>query len=585
VSYLAIKVLGPVTVWDVDDDGIWHRLPVRGGAGAAALLGIYVFDRDCDSWLDVASHLWGEVEIDCEPARVERRAKKHASRVRERLGPHRRAVAEGSTPGLVGRDSGAVRVDWDDFISYMDAREWEKALSLIAGNPLAGIRDDKLDVADLISGTRKEVEKRVRLCLKEVDHAVSEPLDLADPAFQAFASARPAEWTPLLPQTKESEPVEARLTEPRVIARRPPSLLEGRKADDLFVRSPGGEKRLAQELREAIDEHAHTWWSAGEWFGNYFAFWFKMYTRSCEEVAITYADDVYDSARFDAPEVDAPKAKATILEAPSFYSDNPRKQITCGLTNWGLAFEWATEHGDEMLAHPSRPSLFGVAGRPVFPGIAGVHVLAQTSDGYLLFGLRAPKIAFYERTWSASFEEQISVGAREFTGPLSGDETLLDTLQGGLFEEWGIEESAVAVSSCLAVGREWVLDQHEGKQRFNFSAPILTACRLNIPLAAVWASLDESAGIQDRDEHRAWAGIRFASRGDVLGFVAAAKERTDNTNLLMELCERDDIHAEAKFYPGGPGGEIRDLGLMPTSAARLVLASGWFETLTETDNH
>jgi hypothetical protein len=159
------------------------------------------------------------------------------------------------------------------------------------------------------------------------------------------------------------------------------------------------------------------------------------------------------------------------------------------------------------------------------------------------------------------------VGAREFTGPLSGDETLLDTLQGGLFEEWGIEESAVVLSSCLAIGREWDVDEREDAPRLNFSAPVLTACRLNIPLTAVWASLDESAGMQDRDEHRAWAGIRFDSRDDVLGFVAAAKERDDNANLLANLCGRGDIHAEAKFYPGGPSGEIRDLGLMPTSAA------------------
>ncbi len=579
MGHLAIKVLGQVTVWDVDDDGVWHQLPLRRGAGAAGLLATFVFYPKARTWKAVASHLWDRAEIERAPARVVRRAKKHASRVRERLGPHQRAIAEGSIPGLVGRDSGAVRIDWDDFRRYRDSGEWRKALSLVAGNPLADVPEKELDVADLASGIREMVEEGVRLCLAGVDRAVPEPLDFDDPVFQEFASARPVEWTPVLPAAAKSDREEGQPGERRVIARRPPPLLAGRKPDELFMRSPAGVQRLAQELQEATDEHAHTWWSGGEWLGNYFAFWFKMYTRPCEEVAIVYADDVYDSARFGAPNVDAPKDKATILEAPSFYSDNPRKQITCGLTNWGLAFEWATEHGGEMLAHPSRPSLFGVTGRPVFPGIAGVHVIAQTSDGYLLFGLRAPEIAFHERTWSASFEEQISVGPREFTGPLSGDETLLDTLQGGLFEEWGIEESAVAVSSCLAIGREWVLDEREGKQRFNFSATILTACRLSIPLAAVWASLDESAGIQDRDEHRAWAGIRFASRGDVLGFVAAAKERTDNTNLLVELCEWDDIHAEVEFYPGGPGGEIRDLGLMPTSAARLVLASGWFETL------
>jgi len=85
--------------------------------------------------------------------------------------------------------------------------------------------------------------------------------------------------------------------------------------------------------------------------------------------------------------------------------------------------------------------------------------------------------------------------------------------------------------------------------------------------------------VADVDEHRAWAGVRFSLRTDVLRFVAAAKGRKDNDNLLAVLCARSDIDAEFSLYPRGATTGISDRGLMPTSAARLVLASGWFETL------
>lgn len=168
---------------------------------------------------------------------------------------------------------------------------------------------------------------------------------------------------------------------------------------------------------------------------------------------------------------------------------------------------------------------------------------------------------------------------REFTGePEEGDRTLLDTIHGGLYEEWFIEESAVAETSCLAVGREWGRGMFEGKPFINRSATLIVACRLCIPLATVWARLNEKARVRDREEYRAWAGIRFGSRADVLRFVAAAKGH-GAPNLLIALCDRDDIDAELAPYAGGMTASVRDRGLMPTSAARLVLGSGWLASL------
>jgi hypothetical protein len=100
-------------------------------------------------------------------------------------------VIEGQAHGLIGRDSGAVRVDWDDFVRFQKSGDWEQALSLIAGSPLADVREDKLDVAELISGIREEVEEGVRLCLAGLDRMLPEPLDFNDSVFREFAPSVP----------------------------------------------------------------------------------------------------------------------------------------------------------------------------------------------------------------------------------------------------------------------------------------------------------------------------------------------------------------------------------------------------------
>jgi hypothetical protein len=595
VSYIAIQLLGPFAVWAVDDDGRRHPANLRAGAGAPCLLAALVFPLECKKWDDVGALLWSYSAYQLEPKELLGRTKKHASRVRTRLknlpgaGIHHGAIAEGRTPAIIARGT-AVHVDWDDLLAYQTEGNHKLALSLIAGNPLIGVHSDKLIIDDLVERVREKVKKAAYESLKGVKRLVAESpesLSLDDPVFAEFGALRPDKWVSV---PKEPPIPAVPSTGGRTVRRgtQPPPLYGSSKQTDLFESCREGERELAREMREAADEGADTWWSEGKWFGEYFAFWCNVHPLPCDEIKIAYIDEAYNAARFGiSASVDAPKDKATIVDASSMLllRDPDDKRITFAVTNWGFAYDWARVNGDSLLADPSRASIFGVSGRPAYPGIAGVHVLFQTSDGYLMFGLRAPKIAFHERTWSASFEEQISVGARDFTGDeIVGDQTLLDTVHGGLYEEWGIDESAVAETSCLAIGREWGQGTFEGETFLNRSATIIAGCRLNIPLKAVWANLDELASVPDRDEHRAWAGIGFGSREDVLRFVAAAKGCKDNANLLAALCDRPDIDADFKPYPGGASADIRDHGLMPTSAARLVLASGWLETLRKVDN-
>ncbi len=577
MSYLAIQVLGVVCAWEVGNDGIWRPLPLKAGSMGAAILVALVFDPALDGqrWDKVGAHLCSQVELDNDRDKVGGRTRVQALRLRGQLGEHKGAISEGAA-GIKGRGE-TVHIDWDYFKAYQGNEDYEQALSLIRGAPLTKVSSpNELKIEKLRKDVHDKIKEAAYESLEELKCPVPAnhgELDLSDPVFEQFWDGLPAEWR----QRREA----AKPPVPQALRRqaKPPPPYGSYSPDELFEECREGEQSLAGELAEAGD--AGTWWSGGEWMGAFFAFWHKLHAVPCGDVAITYTDETYNAERFGmSPEVNTPKDKATIIDAREMLVDPPKKEIRCAVTNWGFAYDWARVHGDELLAQSPPASIFGLTGRPAYPGIAGVHVLFQTSDGYMLFGLRAPGIAFHERSWSASFEEQIAVEPRDFTGePEEGDRTLLDVIHGGLYEEWYIEEDAVAASSCLAIGREWGRSTHEGKLFINRSATIIVGCRLNIPLATVWARLDQKALVRDREEHRAWAGVQFGTRADVLRFVAAARGREDAPNLLAELCNREDIDAKLELYPGGVTASIRDRGLMPTSAARLVLGSGWLASL------
>ncbi|MGO9761524.1 MAG: hypothetical protein ACLP1Q_09745 [Solirubrobacteraceae bacterium] len=536
-----------------------------------------IFNRDPLDWEALARLIWDEEDVNRERDKYRQSVRQVVSRARKNLGEHSPVLPTGRRYRLTGRDPAhgrqLVRIDWDDFLRLQKANKHKQALSLVADGPLPELSENDERLGPLVARIRDEVREKVIESLEQLKRPIPDPLALSFHLAE-FRTARPDDWEPLLAPTP-SPPVLPRAT------RRPPPELGSFGAAELFETCHEGRARLGRELDEATLDQSETWWTGGLWLGKYFAFWFKTLTTPCEEIALAYRDDIYDARRFGEDDVDAPKEKATLIEAPKQLGDNPAKQVICGKTNWGLAHIWAKDHYGELLEHPSNLSVYGVRGRPVYPGILGVHTLVRTSDGFVLFALRSPQVDFHELTWSASFEESVSVDAREFTGPLTGDRTVLDPIHGGLYEEWGIEEDAIIDSTCLAIGREWVRERQEHGSWLNLSPTILTACRLKLSLQDVWASLDATGSIRDRDEHRAWAGCRFTDREDVLRFVAAARGRSGNIDLLQHLSREAAGRVEMQLYPGGAVDNIRDRGLMPTSAARLVLGSAWLSTLEQ----
>jgi hypothetical protein len=499
-------------------------------------------------------------------------------RARKRLGDHSEALPSGERYVLAGRDQAdgprTVYIDWDDVKRYQDQGLHTEALSLMTkGLPLVGLREKPGGILDLIGKVHARVTDKRNTILREGQDFETRTWDQL---AEKYGNKRPADWIPrfVAAPVPVSLPADRRTSRP--IER--PKLLGPFTENDLFEPCEEGRLRFYREYEEMSRSGGDMWWAWGshQWLGAYVAFWHKTHDTPCEDIKFTYSGDVYDAARFGLKDVDAPKVKATLIEAPKQLTDNDNKAIICGRTNWGLAHEWAKDNSDALLADPANLSVFGVRGRPVYPNILGVHTLVQTADGFLLFALRSPEVDFHERTWSASFEESVSVGPREFTGPLSGDERVIHAIQGGLYEEWGIDEEAIRDTSLLAIGREWVREPgREGSTSLNLSPTILTACRLTLSLEEVWRSLDEVTYIPDREEHRAWAGCHFPDRAGVLRFVAAAKGRNDSANMLEELCAAAG-KVELEMYPRS-ASHIRDRGLMPTSPARLVLGSAWLE--------
>ena len=343
---------------------------------------------------------------------------------------------------------------------------------------------------------------------------------------------------------------------------------------ELFAECPEGQEAKDRELEGIATRQASVWWheASSKWFGSYFAFWYKVETRASENVRYVLDQGSYGSRRFGQPaSSDGDKDKLTVVSASWFNSDTEVDKLYCGLTNYGFAFEWAKDHADELLSGGSPPSVFGATDRPAYPGIAGVHTLMQTSDGYLVFGLRGlTTVTYHQLTWSASFEESV---LPNMPGK-KGDKTVLATIVRGLREEWGIPASAVAASTTLALGREFV---RIDRKRLDLSFSILAAVRLGVDLQTVWQYLSRRAKIIDIDEHCAWAAVRFRNRADLLQLLCFARDRKHGQDLFPEFAGSYPSAGEIVFYPGGPSTGVEDHGLMPTSAARLYLGSQWFQ--------
>ncbi|HEX3510042.1 MAG TPA: hypothetical protein VHT27_02975 [Solirubrobacteraceae bacterium] len=473
-------------------------------------------------------------------------------------------IVEDSREGLGIADRATLLSDWSLMHELSEAKGDGSAAVMLEiarkGRPLDGIADGHPTVGVFVARLRAEALTLVHRACAAL--ALDRSFQWGDPIPEDWPHVAVPGWPDAVSIghatafSPGSRPTERQVSDG---IWRPAALFEG---------CPDGE---ALRRIEFGDGSVETRWPGDKrWFGEYYAFWHRTVTQRCDEVVLTYVDERYDAERFGQEgALDGDNDKATIIEA-KLLGEPPTKRLICARTNWGFAHEWAKDHADDLLAAADAPSAFGVVGRSVYPGIAGVHTLVWTSDGYLLFALRGNEVAFHERTWSASFEESVAAAGREYSGPGTGDATVLDAINGGLVEEWGVEPRLVVASTMLAVGREFVRTR---TGRLDLSSTILTAIRLDLPIAQVWECLDRSPEIRDRDEHIAWAGIRFNSREHLLGFLAKARGRRDNVDLLSDAAA--DVGAEISYYPGASSSGIADYGLMPTSAARLYLGSAW----------
>jgi hypothetical protein len=513
MSQLRIAILGELQISRVDDNGRCTPIELSGGEKLPGLLAALVFYSETTDRMLIAKLVCGEEDVDNDPKKYRDRIYQQSLRLKLKLNLHEGLVTEGLGPlKLLGRtrtveQQRPLLIDWDLFKEARNARQHAEVVSLVRANPLPSVNEETTDIGELVGCIREMVRKQVAESLRALGLPVPEPLVLGEHLPDDFEYRLPDEWSQSTDEPQSEAPSPLITT----TARHPPRIkpLGAYEHSQLFEGCGEGERRLAKEEKDAEKRGASLWWSdgLGDWFGRYFAFWSKTLTTPCEQVGITYSDDGdrYDSARFGGPPQDKGNDKAVIVAASTMFSEDS-KELLCGKTNWGFAYKWAKDNAEKLLDLPVRPSVFGVTDRPAYPGIAGVHTLMQTCDGYLLFALRGSRIGFHKLTWSASFEESVSVGVREFTGPLtSGDKTILHTIAGGLYEEWGVDEDVVADSTCLAVGREWVREDNH----LDLNSTVLATVRLSITLDELWASLDEASYIRDRHEHRAWAGCRF----------------------------------------------------------------------------
>lgn len=426
---------------------------------------------------------------------------------------------------------------------------------------------------------------------ERLKYACSKFLGLSVSAFQHERQPEGKKWKKSR-YTRALMDVESSLDvlgpyQPRASTAASYDLLEGYAATDVFEApeqdAPG---RLEAELLDSHQRGASTWWEPeeGVWMGRFYLQWHSCDTTACERIAIRRNGGQFDASVFGvADKFNGDKARLTILQADAFHNDDEDNWgIDCGVTNWNFAYKWARKNGDQLLtaSGSSSPSVFGVTDRRAYPGIAGLAALVETSDKFLMFSLRGGRVSFYPETWSASFEESLAPEKRKYVVDRPhGDVTLLDTLEAGLDEEFGVPRTAVASTSLLGVGRQYARSDPT-KAGLDLSSTVVAAARLNIGLDQFWAYLQRARHFRkDVSEHRAWVGVKFADRAQLLRFLAFANDRVEGTNIFTDFANQDMADIDVRPLPGTSQAETFDRGLHVTSAARLCLGSAWLETL------
>jgi hypothetical protein len=355
-----------------------------------------------------------------------------------------------------------------------------------------------------------------------------------------------------------------------------PSTESLRKNDSaFFVPCPEGELLLEQELRRGQARGLLPWWrrQRAMWLGSYFAFWHMTLTIPCQEIAIVVNQGPYHAEQFGVdPSVYEEFDKATVVSMSPFGDDDPKLALYCGETDYGFARKWLEDNASVLLNRTEPPSVFGLSGTKAYPGIAGVHLLACTADGYILFALRgeAPDVEFHPLTWSASCEESISLrsrhreenGRRVSVGP---DLTIADVVNAAMYEEWNVPPVAIERTTCLAVGREFV---RVSDRQLSLSSSILSAARLSYTLEDVFTSLSNSSKVRNLTEHVAWMGVRLRDRDSVLALLRATK----GVPLDLAALRRT---ADVRIHESSEHDKLVQRSWMPTSPARLYLGSHW----------
>ena len=581
---MRLRVLGPLERAEILPDGrIKPLTPIGGGEVPTAMLLALIFYPHGDTY-KVARRVWGDAYVDGairngNEDEMRWRVSQYKGRLRRRLGEeYGDLIPKGGREGpRLRRDPMRLVLDWDDLLKAFKNRQHARVLSL-ANEPLPGV--DRYEYAEYqeLEAIRDQVRDYVARSSKALGIELPEHFKLGKHLPDGFELDLPDIWQQR-PEPVRKIFIPAPRKRPRVSD--PDSSSALFTDEELFGVNTQGEARLESELAEARASGSRIWWEPkeGKWLGGYYAFWHTPHSIPAHEIKIDYVfEDRCDSARYEIPTsepnppYDGDNEKAIIVETSQMFSDNrDHKRLLCAKTTWNFAQDWASKNGQRILDSRSRPSVFGLGDRPPYPAIAGAHALVRTHDGYLLFGLRSTGVDYYPLQWSASFEESFSVVAREFTGNANGDQYLSDAVVGGLYEEWGIDEEEVEEISCLAVGHQFVTDE----EQLDLSSTAIVGVQLNIDLKTVWERLDERTRIRDRNEHRSWAGCRFASRSDVVRFLFATRQHPRGTDLLQKAKATSKCNMDLEIYPGGATSDVEYMGFMPTSPARLFLGSAW----------
>ena len=269
-------------------------------------------------------------------------------------------------------------------------------------------------------------------------------------------------------------------------------------------------QRVEQRRVEAQD--GTFWWAhlgPTRWIEGLFVFWNKVQPIPAETMTFHQAvGNLRDRLDHDAePEAEPDRKKAALVAATGLLSDeDPTLEIAP--FDWELA-RWVELNMRAFAERTPPVSVFGAEGWDPYPGILVAHCVVETSDHWVVLGLRRPDAAYSPLTWSASFEEQVELGTRRDGS--GNDQTIGDTIRSGISDELGVDAPDLSEIGVIAIGREF----HRDDGRSVLGGAVVATVLLSITLEELWSRLSDHPKAIDRAEHVAWMACRFQSVADV----------------------------------------------------------------------